>query len=65
MARPWRGVIEEYRELLPFGPDVRVVSLGDTAPPRRVLVAHRRGRVRGAAELALHDVLVETASSYS
>lgn len=46
-------------------PDVRVVSPGDTAPSRRVLVAHRRGRVRGAAELALHDVLVETASSYS
>lgn len=45
-------------------PDVRVVSLGDTAPSRRVLVAHRRGRVRGAAELALHDVLVETAASY-
>ncbi|QSR24917.1 LysR family transcriptional regulator [Nocardioides aromaticivorans] len=46
-------------------PDVRVVSLGDTAPSRRVLVAHRQGRVRGAAELALHDVLVETASSYA
>jgi hypothetical protein len=30
-----------------------------------VLVAHRGGRVRGAAELALHDVLVETASSYT
>lgn len=46
-------------------PDVRVVSLGDTAPSRRVLVAHRQGRVRGAAELALHDVLVETASTYT
>lgn len=46
-------------------PDVRVVSLGDTAPSRRVLVAHRQGRVRAAAELALHDVLVETASSYA
>lgn len=46
-------------------PDVRVVSLGDTAPSRRVLVAHRQGRVRGAAELALHDVLVETAAGYA
>jgi DNA-binding transcriptional LysR family regulator len=46
-------------------PDVRVVSLGDTAPSRRVLMAHRPGRVRAAAELALHDVLVETAASYS
>jgi DNA-binding transcriptional LysR family regulator len=46
-------------------PDVRVVSLGSTAPSRRVLVAHRAGRVRSAAELALHDVLVETASTYS
>ncbi|WP_148572894.1 LysR family transcriptional regulator [Nocardioides caldifontis] len=45
-------------------PDVRVVSLGDTAPPRRVLAAHRAGRVRGAAELALHDVLVDTAARY-
>ena len=33
MARPWRGVIEEYRELLPFGPDVRVVSLGEGGTP--------------------------------
>lgn len=46
-------------------PDVRVISLGDSAPPRRVLVAHRGGRVRSAAELALHDVLVETSSTYS
>lgn len=46
-------------------PDVRVISLGSSAPSRRVLVAHRGGRVRGAAELALHDVLVETASSYT
>jgi DNA-binding transcriptional LysR family regulator len=46
-------------------PDVRIVSLGSTAPSRRVLLAHRSGRVRSAAELALHDVLVETASTYS
>ena len=46
-------------------PDVRVVSLGTSAPSRRVLVAHRAGRVRSAAELALHDVLVETAHHYA
>lgn len=46
-------------------PDVRVVSLGASAPSRRVLVAHRAGRVRSAAELALHDVLLETASVYA
>ena len=45
-------------------PDVRVISLGTSAPSRRVLVAHRAGRVRSAAELALHDVLVETAATY-
>ena len=46
-------------------PDVRVISLGASAPSRRILVAHRSGRVRSAAELALHDVLVETASTYA
>jgi DNA-binding transcriptional LysR family regulator len=45
-------------------PDVRVLSLGDTAPPRRVLVARREGRVRAAAELALHDVLLDVAADY-
>ncbi|KQY59714.1 threonine synthase [Aeromicrobium sp. Root495] len=33
MARPWRGVIEEYRDRMPFGPDVRVVSLGEGGTP--------------------------------
>ena len=45
-------------------PDVRVVSLGDSAPARRILVAHRPDRVRTPAALALHDVLVEVARSY-
>lgn len=33
MAAPWRGVIEEYRDRMPFGPDVRVVSLGEGGTP--------------------------------
>lgn len=45
-------------------PDVRIISLGDTAPARRILVAHRPDRVRAPAELALHDVLVEVATDY-
>lgn len=45
-------------------PDVRVISLGDSAPARRVLVAHRPDRVRAPAELALHDVLVDVAADY-
>jgi DNA-binding transcriptional LysR family regulator len=46
-------------------PEVRVVGLGSTAPSRRILVAHRNGRLRAPAEIALEDVLVETARSYS
>jgi DNA-binding transcriptional LysR family regulator len=45
-------------------PDVRVISLGDSAPARRILVAHRPDRVRTPAALALHDVLVDVARSY-
>lgn len=45
-------------------PDVRIISLGTTAPARRILVAHRHDRVRGAAELAFHDVLLEVAREY-
>ncbi len=33
MARPWRGVIEEYRDRLPFAPDVEVVTLGEGGTP--------------------------------
>ncbi|RKT79463.1 DNA-binding transcriptional LysR family regulator [Terracoccus luteus] len=45
-------------------PNVRVVSLGDTAPHRRVLVAHRLDRVRAATEMAFQQVLSEIAASY-
>ena len=33
MARPWRGVIEEYRDRLPFRDDVEVVTLGEGGTP--------------------------------
>jgi len=45
-------------------PDVRIVSLGGTAPARRILVAHRPDRVRAAAEIAFHEVLLEIARTY-
>nr|WP_206675937.1 LysR family transcriptional regulator [Nocardioides zeae] len=45
-------------------PGVEVVSLGSSAPPRRILVAHRPDRVRTAAEIAFAEVLVETARDY-
>lgn len=33
MARPWRGVIEEYREWLPFDADVVAQTLGEGGTP--------------------------------
>ena len=45
-------------------PDVRIISLGGTAPARRILVAHRPDRVRAAAEIAFHEVLLEIARTY-
>lgn len=42
-------------------PDVRVVSLGESAPPRRILVAHRADRVRAPLEIAFHELLVALA----
>jgi DNA-binding transcriptional LysR family regulator len=45
-------------------PEVRVTSLGRSAPSRRVLLAHRHDRVRAAAELAMHQVLIEVAREY-
>jgi DNA-binding transcriptional LysR family regulator len=45
-------------------PDVRVISLGQTAPARRVLLAHRHEQVRAPAELAMHQTLVEVAREY-
>lgn len=45
-------------------PEVRVISLGRTAPSRRILLAHRPDRVRAAAELAMHQVLIEVSREY-
>ncbi|WP_028927239.1 LysR substrate-binding domain-containing protein [Pseudonocardia acaciae] len=45
-------------------PRVRVVSLGRTAPARRILLAHRHERVRAPAELAMHEILVGTTREY-
>ena len=33
MAHVWRGVLEEYRERMPFGPDVTPVTLGEGGTP--------------------------------
>lgn len=45
-------------------PGVRIVSLGDSAPPRRIVAAHRHDRVRAAAEIAFHEVLIDMARDY-
>ncbi|WP_308012878.1 LysR family transcriptional regulator [Janibacter melonis] len=45
-------------------PGVRIVSLGDSAPPRRIVVAHRHDRVRAPAEIAFHEVLLDMAQGY-
>lgn len=45
-------------------PEVRVISLGRTSPSRRILLAHRPDRVRAAAELAMHQVLIEVSREY-
>lgn len=46
-------------------PGVRVLSLGDTAPSRRILVAHRHDRVRAPAEIAFEQMLIDVAEDYS
>ena len=46
-------------------PHVRVISLGSTAPSRRVLVAHRHDRVRAPAEAVMGKVLHEAAQAYA
>ncbi|MFT4189602.1 MAG: threonine synthase [Aeromicrobium sp.] len=33
MATPWRGVVTEYREHMPFAPDVTAVTLGEGGTP--------------------------------
>ncbi|XVX19252.1 LysR family transcriptional regulator [Actinomycetota bacterium] len=45
-------------------PGVRIVSLGDTAPPRRIVVVHRQDRVRTPAEIAFQEVLIDMARDY-
>ncbi|WP_077487999.1 LysR family transcriptional regulator [Sinomonas mesophila] len=42
-------------------PGVSILSLGRTAPSRRILLAHRHDRVRPAAEIAFQAALLETA----
>jgi threonine synthase len=45
MAHLWRGVIEEYRDRLPVGPDTRVVTLGEGGTPltRAATLSERTG----------------------
>ena len=45
-------------------PDVRVISLGSTAPARRILLARRRERVPAPAEAAMVRVFAEVARQY-
>src|SRR3990170_277015 len=46
-------------------PGVSIVSLGATAPSRRVLLAHRHDRVRAAAEIAFQATLLDVAKDNS
>lgn len=45
-------------------PRVRILSLGNSAASRRILLAHRHDRVRAPAEVGFHEVLVDAAASY-
>ncbi len=45
-------------------PDVRVISLGQTAPPRRILVARRTDRVNAPSERAMLTVMKQVARTY-
>src|SRR3712207_3191159 len=45
-------------------PDVRVISLGSTAPARRILLARRRERVPAAAAAAMVRVFTDVARTY-
>jgi DNA-binding transcriptional LysR family regulator len=42
-------------------PDVRVLSLGEAAPLRRILLAQRQDKVYAPAEVAFHSTLLEIA----
>ncbi len=33
MAQPWRGILREYAEFMPFDSDVRIISLGEGGTP--------------------------------
>ena len=46
-------------------PDVKVLSLGDAAPLRRVLLAQRQDKVYAPAEVAFHSTLLEIARERS
>lgn len=46
-------------------PGVSIVSLGSTAPSRRIMLAHRHDRVRAAAEVAFQATLLEVARSHA
>jgi DNA-binding transcriptional LysR family regulator len=45
-------------------PNVRAISLGNSAAARRVLVGHRRDRVDSPTEAAFHKLLVEIGAGY-
>lgn len=45
-------------------PDVRVISLGSTAPSRRILAARRRDRVNAPSEIAMLAVMKQVANEY-
>lgn len=45
-------------------PDVRILSLGETVPSRRILVANRHDRVRAPAEEAMRQVLLDVSRFY-
>ena len=46
-------------------PDVRVVSLGNAAPLRRVLLAQRQDKVYAPAEVAFQSTLMEIARDHA
>ena len=45
-------------------PGVRIVSLGQEAPSRRIVIAHRSDRVRPPGEHAMHQILVDVAREH-
>ncbi|QQQ62614.1 LysR family transcriptional regulator [Paenarthrobacter ureafaciens] len=46
-------------------PDVKVISLGDAAPLRRVLLAQRQDKVYAPAEVAFQSTLMELANKHA